>query len=102
MGKVAGKRGFETSDHTGGTGLDAYVAHLWYLEWGSIVEVWSGILQENSFTPDGKAYRTVGSYQLAGPLEMPVLYYWHTQQELDPETMQPLPLFTPGKENVLP
>lgn len=102
VGKVAGKRLFETIDHTGGTGLDVYAAHLWYLEKGSIVEAWSGVLQETSFAPGGKTYRTIGSYQLTGQEGSPVLYHWLTQQELDPETMPPLPAAPVTKTEILP
>lgn len=102
VGKVAGKRLFETVNHTGGTGLDVYEAHLWYLENGRIVEAWNGVLQETSSMSDKKTYRTIGSYQLVGQEGAPLLYYWHTQQELDPETMQPLPAAPATKAEVLP
>lgn len=65
VGTVGGKRLFETINHTGGTGLDIYEAHLWYLENGSIVEAWNGNLLETVSVPGGQLFRTVGSYQLA-------------------------------------
>lgn len=91
LGRVAGKRLFETINHTGGTGLDVYEAHLWYLQDGKLVEAWSGILQETSSIPGGQLFRTAGSYQLVGAdSEHPMLYTWQTRQELHPESGLPL------------
>lgn len=92
VGTVGGKRLFETINHTGGTGLDIYETHLWYLENGSIVEAWRGNLLETASVPGDQLFQTFGSYQLAGQEGNPLLYYWQTRQELDPETMQPLPV----------
>ncbi|CAM3410508.1 MULTISPECIES: hypothetical protein [Brevibacillus] len=91
LGIVAGKRLFETVNHTGGTGLDTYEAHLWYLENGQLVDAWNGTLQETSQVPGGQLFQTAGSYQLAlADSEHPVLYTWKLTQELDPESGVPL------------
>ncbi|HBZ79064.1 MULTISPECIES: hypothetical protein [Brevibacillus] len=89
--EVAGKRLFETIDHTGGTGISAYEAHLWYMEKGKLVEAWSGVLKQTSSVPGGQLFQTLGNYQLLTDDEQhPALYYWTTEQELDPDTGSPL------------
>lgn len=91
VGRIAGKRLFETINHTGGTGIVEYEAHLWYLDNGNLIEAWSDTLQETAYAPGGNAYRTVGSYQLVDSESPPILYYWQTHLKLDPDSGQPLP-----------
>ncbi|MED1825630.1 hypothetical protein [Brevibacillus agri] len=88
--ELTGTRLLETVDHTGGTGLSVYEAHLWYLEKGKLVEAWSGLLKQTSSVPGGQLFQTLGSYQIISG-EIPQLYYWTTEQELDPDTGIPLP-----------
>ncbi|MGZ0050809.1 hypothetical protein [Brevibacillus gelatini] len=87
---LTGVRLIETIDHTGGTGQNIYEAHLWYLEKGKLVEAWSGLLQQTASVPGGQLFQTLGSYQIVNG-ETPQLYYWTTEQELDPDTGAPLP-----------
>lgn len=91
LGRVAGKRLFETINRTGGSGVDILEAHLWYLQDGKLVKAWSGTLQGTSSIPGGQLIQIAGSYQLVGAdTEHPQLYTWQTTQELDPDTGLPL------------
>ncbi|MFS0553693.1 hypothetical protein [Brevibacillus sp. 179-C9.3 HS] len=89
---LAGKRVFETVQHTGGSGISVYEANLWYLEKGRLVKAWEGLLRETVSVPGGQLFQTVGSYQiLHGDGEKPLLYHWQTKQELNPDTGELLP-----------
>ncbi|MFC8684011.1 hypothetical protein [Brevibacillus porteri] len=89
---LAEKRVFETIQHTGGSGICIYEANLWYLDKGRLVKAWEGLLRETVSIPGGQLFRTVGSYQiLHDDTEKPLLYHWQTQQELNPDTGEPLP-----------
>ncbi|MFF0829334.1 hypothetical protein ACFYU8_19920 [Brevibacillus sp. NPDC003359] len=88
---LAGKRAFETVQHTGGSGISIYEANLWYLDKGRLVKAWDGLLRETVSVPGGQLFRTVGSYQiLHDGTEKPLLYHWQTRQELNPDTGEPL------------
>lgn len=89
---LAEKRVFETIHHTGGSGICIYEANLWYLDKGRLVKAWEGLLRETVSMPGGQLFQTVGSYQiLYDDTEKPLLYYWQTKQELNPDTGEPLP-----------
>ncbi|USG64919.1 hypothetical protein NDK47_22785 [Brevibacillus ruminantium] len=90
VGKVGGKRLFETLDRGGGTGISSNVAHLWYVENGKFVEAWKGTLLETASIPGGKMTQTIGQYQIVQTGPVPLLYYWKTTRELDPETGKPV------------
>ncbi|MFF2530217.1 hypothetical protein ACFVS2_15065 [Brevibacillus sp. NPDC058079] len=84
---LAGKRVFETVQHTGGSGVSVYEANLWYLDKGRLVKAWEGLLRETVSVPGGQLFRTVGSYQIVHDDEAkPLLYHWQTKQELNPDT----------------
>ncbi|TDF93765.1 copper amine oxidase N-terminal domain-containing protein [Paenibacillus piri] len=79
----SGKKMFETIEHTGGTGLAVDIAHLWYLENGSMVEAWTGTLKEMNAMQRDNYYLTVGGYRLAE--ETGSLYAWESKYKLDIE-----------------
>ncbi|MED1916820.1 hypothetical protein P4V64_16005 [Bacillus thuringiensis] len=84
---LAGKRVFETVQHTGGSGVSVYEANLWYLDKGRLVKAWEGLLRETVSVPGGQLFRSVGSYQIVHDDEAkPLLYHWQTKQELNPDT----------------
>lgn len=89
---LAGKRIFETVQHTGGSGVSVYEANLWYLDKGRLVKAWEGLLRETVSVPGGQLFQTVGSYQIVQDDEAkPLLYHWQTKQELNPDTGELLP-----------
>jgi hypothetical protein len=61
------------AERGGGSGLDVYTAHLWYLKDGKFVEAWKWILKERSvFQYD--LYLSVGGYRYAE--EFSKLFAW--------------------------
>jgi len=89
-GKVGGKRLFETLNKSGGTGISVYYAHLWYIENGKFVEAWQGTMLETGSVPGGQSFQTIGQYQIVQTGPVPLLYYWKTMRELDPDSGKPL------------
>ncbi|MEJ8547898.1 hypothetical protein [Brevibacillus borstelensis] len=89
-GEVGGKRLFETLDKSGGTGTSVFYAHLWYIENGKFVEAWEGTMLETASEPGGPLFQTIGQYQIVQTGPVPLLYYWKTMRELDPESRKPL------------
>lgn len=65
---------FETVDRTGGTGVDVYEAHLWYLDNGEFKEVWNGWLKGRNAMLAGGHSLLAGSYQVIEGW----LYHWET------------------------
>lgn len=90
IGKVAGKRLFEAINKTGGSGVDSYISHLWYVEKGVFYEAWNGVLQEISSVPGGKLIQTTGSYQIVENGGGAQIFSWQTTRELNPESMRPI------------
>jgi hypothetical protein len=89
LGKVAGHRLFEVIDRTGGSGMDSYQAHLWYLDQGQFHEAWTGTLQEHTSGPDGEIMLKTGSYQIVDNGSASLLYFWETTRHLDGVTLKP-------------
>lgn len=86
------KQIFETVDRTGGTGIDVYEAHLWYLDNGEFREVWSGWLKGRNAMIAGSHSLLAGSYQITDDW----LYSWETVFKLadDDVTQTEHPLTT--------
>jgi hypothetical protein len=66
----------EAVDCTGGSGLDEYIAHLWYLKDGKFVEAWKGILKEQSAFQDTVFFK-VGGYQYVDRISK--LFAWSSE-----------------------
>ncbi|RCX23557.1 copper amine oxidase-like protein [Fontibacillus phaseoli] len=82
---VESKKVFETVERTGGTGIDVYYAHLWYLDNGAMKEAWRGTLKERFAMVSGGHSLLAGSYQVINNM----LYSWETFTRLadDDETV---------------
>lgn len=79
---------FETVDRTGGTGVDVYEAHLWYLDNGEFKEVWKGWLKGRNAMFAGSHSLVAGSYQVIEGW----LYNWETVFKLaDDDVTQTAP-----------
>lgn len=65
---------FETVEHTGGTGIDVQIAHLWYLKDGEFKEAWEGRLKERNAMMTGSHSLLAASYQVIENW----LYSWET------------------------
>lgn len=79
---------FETVERTGGTGVDVYEAHLWYLDQGAFKEAWSGWLKGRNAMFAGSHSLLAGSYQVIDGW----LYNWETVFELaDDDVTQTAP-----------
>ena len=87
--EIGGKKIFKLVSRTGGTGLDLFKVHLWYLDQGKFTEAWQGILLERSMvsTP-GTYYKKVGSYQV--DQEGKQLYAWETTHQLGEDGVTPI------------
>lgn len=86
------KKVFETVERTGGTGLDTFISHLWYLEDGKMVEAWQGILKDRNAMLRNNYYLIVGGFQIItdGTIYEKgssngkyILYYSQTKYNLD-------------------
>lgn len=89
--EMEGKKIFKLVTRTGGTGLDIFNVHLWYLEQGKFIEAWQGILLERSvmaaLIPESY-YKKVGSYQV--DVEGKQLYAWETTHQLEEDGVTPI------------
>lgn len=85
--EVGGKRMFEVIDRTGGSGLDQYIARLWYLEDGKLVTAWAGTSYEEAASPPFVSQRTIGGYGIDGEN----LTAWAITDSLDEKTAEPVP-----------
>lgn len=77
---INGKKIFEIVERTGGTGLDVYIAHLWYLEEDKMVEAWQGQIKELNAMKMGNYSLNIGSYQILNDTN--ILYYWESKYKL--------------------
>lgn len=76
--ELDGKKLFEFISRTGGTGVDTYETHLWYLDQGKYVEAWKGKLQDRSIF-QGIYSLVVGGFRV-NP-ETKRLYTWESFSE---------------------
>jgi len=80
--EMDGKKLFQIVKRTGGTGLDIYIAHLFYMENGNVVDAWEGILREIQMASEPKNYTLkVGNYQIDPGTRS--LYAWESVYRLD-------------------
>lgn len=88
--EMEGKKIFKLVTRTGGTGLDIFNVHLWYLEQGKFVGAWQDTLLERSvmtaLIPESY-YKKVGSYQV--DVEGKQLYAWETTHQLEEDGVTP-------------
>jgi len=86
--EIDGKRIFKLITRDGGTGVDSFTVHLWYLEKGNFIHAWQGILLERSvaLTPESY-YKRVGGYQV--DIEGKRLYTWETTHQLEEDGVTP-------------
>lgn len=88
--EIEDKKIFKLVTRTGGTGLDIFNVHLWYLEQGKFIEAWQGILLERSviavLIPESY-YKKAGSYQ--ADVEGKRLYAWETTHQLEEDGVTP-------------
>ncbi|MEF2967249.1 hypothetical protein V3851_15535 [Paenibacillus sp. M1] len=80
------KKVFETVERTGGTGIDVYYAHLWYLENGEMKEAWQGTLKMRNAMLPGEHSLLAGGYQVIEN----TLYSWETITKLADDDETPL------------
>jgi len=87
--EIEGKKIYKLVTRTGGTGIDIFTVHLWYLEQGKFSEAWQGVLLERSMslTPE-TYYKKVGSYQVDE--EGKQLYAWETTHQLGEDGVTPI------------
>ncbi len=86
LAETDGKRLFKSVERTGGTGLDEWIDHLWYVEKGAFHEAWEWTTKERSFIPgSGEMVLTVGGYQLVDEPSWQI-YAWTTTHLLNGET----------------
>lgn len=88
---IAGKKIFKLVTRTGGTGLDIFNVHLWYMEQGKYIEAWQGTLLERSvmavLIPESY-YKKAGGYQV--DVEGKRLYAWETRHQLAEDGVTPI------------
>lgn len=75
---IDGKKLFEFVSRTGGTGVDVYEAHLWYLDHGKFVEAWKGTLEDRSSFQEIFSL-TVGGFRVNA--ENKRLYAWKSSSK---------------------
>lgn len=73
----------ELIERSGGSGVDIYTAHLWYLKEGKFIEAWEGTVKERSFFQDNY-YLGVGGYQYVNELDN--LYTWLSNYSIEIDT----------------
>ncbi|MCR4441208.1 MAG: hypothetical protein QHH10_04055 [Peptococcaceae bacterium] len=86
--EIEDKRIFKLVTRTGGTGLDVFTGHLWYLKQGKFIEAWQGTVKERSMMAGPETfYMKVGGYQV--DVEGKRLYQWETTHQLDQDGVSP-------------
>ncbi|MFZ7103276.1 MAG: hypothetical protein ACOWWO_11570 [Peptococcaceae bacterium] len=86
--ELADKKIFKLISRTGGTGLDIFTEHLWYLAQGKFTEIWQGTLTERSMMAGPETFRMkVGGYQV--DVEGRRLYQWETTYRLAEDGVSP-------------
>ncbi len=86
--KIEGKKLFNLVTRTGGTGVDVFTDHLWYIEQGKFKEAWQGTIKERSMMSGPETfYMKVGGYQVDA--EGKRLYAWETTHRLDQDGVSP-------------
>ncbi|MDD3365364.1 MAG: hypothetical protein PHZ03_10320, partial [Syntrophomonas sp.] len=88
--EIDGKKVFKLVTRTGGTGVDVWIMHLFYLDQGSFIEAWQGTLQERSVFKNNWFQKVCG-YQVDLHSENQRLYAWETtiQYQLEPDGVTP-------------
>lgn len=77
----------ELTERTGGSDLDTYIAHLWYLKEGIFIEAWKGTLEERSFFQRNMFLR-VGGYRYVEKFTK--LFTWSSEYSIKVDTNTPI------------
>jgi hypothetical protein len=86
--EIDGKKLFKLVTRTGGTGVDVFTVHLWYLDQGQFKEAWQGTLRERSMLAGPETfYMKLGGYQV--DTEAKRLYTWETFHRLEQDGVTP-------------
>jgi hypothetical protein len=84
---IGGNRAFEMTTRSGGSGVDIFYGHIWYLRGGKFVEAWMGTLKERTAFQDILNLE-IGGYQINGDDSR--LYEWTTKYSTKISTNTPL------------
>jgi len=82
-----GNKAYEMTTRAGGTGLDIFYGHVWYLKDGKFIEAWMGTLKERTAFQDILNLK-IGSYQINSDDSR--LYAWTTKYSTKISTNTPM------------
>ena len=82
-----GNRAYEMTTRAGGSGMDIFYGHVWYLKDSKFVDAWMGTLKERTAFQDILSLK-IGSYQINSDDSR--LYAWTTKYDTKISTKTPL------------